>query len=532
MSLSLVIGGKDYTNLAQNYSFSNVARGGFEQAQIEITAAADIRRGDEVFVYEGSDVAWHGRVNAPGTIAKKTKYRTGITCLGYGTALKDKQDRQIFVDCDYNHWTTVTNTRQQNNINAGFGPQPHEVNSDVGTPALTTAVRGAWAVTAKGVSEAMYTASGIELESLYYAWVQGSTINTADVNWVWAVYAGTDGGLSIVYGTANLRAAGPGTGTFLAPTTGLYYMMVQMYYSFAGSGGEEGRIYAIYWTKLAVYGRHKLTKRGTNSTTTAQGFYASDIVEYALRTVGGFDAKITPATDYIIEHLVYYDYVPVEQMVADAANFVGWMWGTWEPEGLFSNTPTFRFEPPPANPTISISTSECEDIDEPVASLDRSYNKAYISYRDSAGSQYATSVSIENPILTDARITERALKMDAGVATLGSAQTQGLYALRLSQSAGRGAGSVTVAGSVHSASGDRPATLVRAGRDRIRIPDLNGGDLFSSDTRSTDSFLVERVETTVTRGRATTRIEFDSGADLQEVLNARMQSQLTAAGLS
>jgi hypothetical protein len=71
--------------------------------------------------------------------------------------------------------------------------------------------------------------------------------------------------------------------------------------------------------------------------------------------------------------------------------------------------------------------------------------------------------------------------------------------------------------------------LLRAGRDRIQIPDLPDSGSFTGPRR--DTFLVRRVETTVSNGTASTRIEFDGGADLLEVLQARTASALEAANL-
>jgi hypothetical protein len=76
--------------------------------------------------------------------------------------------------------------------------------------------------------------------------------------------------------------------------------------------------------------------------------------------------------------------------------------------------------------------------------------------------------------------------------------------------------------------GSKPACLLKAGRDRIRITDLpDSGPLHETDTRRFDCFHVRRVETTEQPdGTQQTRVDFDGGADLMEVLQARLAVQV------
>jgi hypothetical protein len=535
--LSVNIGGNDVTLIAENYTFSNVARGGFEQAQFQLSAAPDIRHGDEIIIFDGGDFAWHGFVNSPGEVAKDGKHRTGIVGLGFGAELKSGQTRMIFADADFNNWRGAPLGRVINAlIPAGYYQNDFEVRRDVGLPCLTAIITGSWAVNIKPMVECWYDSEGIEIESLWWQYIIGNVINSSDTNWNYDFYISRDDQLFTSDGTSgNMRTSGVGTATGLTPSTSpttSRYAIARFYYALDGVG-SAGAKYELFWPSLVVYGNHGLTKRTMADTSKGYGFYPSDIVSWAIRTSGmACNRRIDTASSYIIGHLVYKTPTDYETIVADAAKFMGWIWGTWEPTSVFSSTPTFHFEKPPENATCEISLEDCEDVDEPVASLDRSYNSALVQYSDSAGAQYTTTVTIANPVL-DAIGQDRVLPLSMGIADSAAAATYGRFALSLAQSSQRGGGSVSIAGNVDvsSAGGSKPATLIRAGRDRIRVPELNDGNVFVNDDRSLDTFLVERVETTVTNGRAVTRVEFDSGADLMEVINARMTAEMTAANV-
>ncbi len=116
----------------------------------------------------------------------------------------------------------------------------------------------------------------------------------------------------------------------------------------------------------------------------------------------------------------------------------------------------------------------------------------------------------------------RTLDLDMGPGDATSAATFGAFALQLALTGARGGGSCTILDAVSLPDGGvKPACLLKAGRDRIRILGLpDSGSLTAEDRQ--DSFLVRRVEPTVRNGVPSTRVEFDGGADLLEVLQARL----------
>ncbi|MCA1572869.1 MAG: hypothetical protein LC798_21770 [Chloroflexi bacterium] len=156
--------------------------------------------------------------------------------------------------------------------------------------------------------------------------------------------------------------------------------------------------------------------------------------------------------------------------------------------------------------------------------VDKLYDTAEIAYQDTAGSKNTQTVTIANPLAATAGVSGRVLERDMGQGEAVSATTYGQFALALALAGARGGGSGTVPQNVTlPAGGKRAACLLKAGRDRIRILDLeDGGSMTAPDAERQDSFLVRRVETTVKNGSPSTRVEFDGGADLLEVLDARL----------
>jgi hypothetical protein len=98
------------------------------------------------------------------------------------------------------------------------------------------------------------------------------------------------------------------------------------------------------------------------------------------------------------------------------------------------------------------------------------------------------------------------------------------YMLLLSQSQARGGGSATLPLSVMDMSGaQRPSYTLRPGRDKLRISGLSNLRSAGPLSETQDVFRVKRTETSVERGGLIrTRIEFDGGTNLTDVLNARL----------
>lgn len=531
--LQVVVGDQDLTRHVQNASWSSVDPGGFEMCQISLANPVKApRAGERITIRYGLEVAWQGRVNDPGNANSGRTRVEAISGVGYGAGLKDGTMREIYRDIDMGRWTPVAAQRRINIASASTTPTDASALTDptTGAPALFTNFTGDWPATALPHCEASYDAAGIDLGSLYYAWKRNVNVGAGPDNFEWSVGLLTNELWTGANDTpGDLQAAGPGSNTQAAGGSGRKFAAVYFRWNTTAAGTQNFE-YGIYWTTLAVYGNHGLTKRGTEPNV---GFYPTDIAADALADYNALSDNEqidlgpvdTDSNAYAVPHSTYLEETPHERIIDDMLRLqLGWHWGVWEPAGLHSDTPRLFLTKPPENATAHVARRELgDDFDAPRVRLDQLYDTAKVTYTDASGRASIVTVTVDNPLLAQAGVGSRTLTLNAGRSTSAAATTYGTFALNLAFAAARGAGSATLPSDVGTASGRKPACLLRAGRDRLRITDMpDPGPLHESDTRRYDSFHVRRVETSVgPDGVPKTRVELGSGADLMEVLNAR-----------
>jgi hypothetical protein len=526
-SLTVQVADRDITQAHDGLVCSNADPGGMEVCQLNPTVIQGLRPGAPVIVRCGLEYVWHGRLNEPGQHMQGDRDTFQIAAVGYAAALKDNPYAEIYVDRDLSRWTGAGTARRlaMNAINQS--PLDAARVPDLTAPALAEEVNGVWTTTTVPVVEAYYDASsGVSIGSLYYAVKKNTTLNGADANWTVEALLSIDDTVSSTDSSGNLRASLPATGTLTATTASRRYALARLFYNAAVAGGTENSVNGIYWTVLAVYGTHGLTKRGTNSATSAQGFYPSDIATDAFKRAraGIVPGVIETSTGLILPHSVYPTPTDPDQIIDDMAKLLGWHWGVWEPQTVFDDRPTSHFRAPPADATAIVSRAECIELDPPKVRYDLLYDSAKIAWRDAAGSTGITTVALANPLLGETGSNGRILSLDMGLGDAASAQVFGQFALLLSQRTARGGGYAILPDTVSLPGGGRkPACLLKSGRDRLRINDLpDSGPLHEVDTRRYDTFHLRRVECQIVNGVPQTRVDFDGGADLMEVLTARL----------
>ena len=272
-------------------------------------------------------IAFEGRVAAlPRTM--DSGHSVNVQAVGHMAHAKDRRLQEIIVDRDLSRWGPQSVADTLANYGAYKIVSP-EVRPDSAQSSLVTATTGAWTATSKGKAVAVYDAQGVPIGSLYYAWNKSNTVSSTDTDWHWDAVLAVDDIYTSMDSSGELRAAGPGTGTLTATTADRTYATVEMRYGIAG--GVAGEEYAIYWTCLAVYGNHGLTKRGTADATTAQGFYASDVISYlAGKYCPRLNTSGVQATSYPIGQLAFLD--PVTPYDAFLVCNAPHLWGleVWE----------------------------------------------------------------------------------------------------------------------------------------------------------------------------------------------------------
>lgn len=524
-AIQVIAGDRDITAQHDGLQLSNVDPGGYEVLQLNPRAIDGLRPGAPIWVRLGSEVMGHYRLNEPGEHDKAGRSDFSIAALGFGAKLKDDPTRRLYVDRSLAQWGALGRTRQ---IALAAASRQYNAPSVVpdgvtGLPALRTALSGPW--TANSTSEAIYDAQGLALGAIYYAWnADGTLVSAADANWNWLVGMSSDDSATALDVTADLQLSGNSGSGYKTSHSGFTYGWLQDLYATAAGGNVE---YPLLW-RLAVYGDHGLPLRGPDP----GGFYTSDIVRDAARDMG-FELLIDDATGFIVAHSTYLPPTSREQIIADQAKLAGgWHWGVWEPLSIDNPRPTLRYHAPPDQATCVVSRLDCDEFQAPSVRLDQLYDTAIVGYRDPGGSSGYVTVTIANPLLRETDMGSRTLPLDAGIATAAVASVIGTDTLALALASARGSGwailpdAVTVPGG-----GRKPACLLKAGRDRIRISDIPRLSSLVDAATQFDTFRISRVEPTIdAHGIPRTRVEFDGGADLMEVLNARLAIAATVAG--
>lgn len=244
----------------------------------------------------------------------------------------DKSALEIYRDIDLSHWGEQSTTHYLAQVASAYAYLlgPTLLADEGGTPSLRIGWEGAWLASAIGArSWAMYDAHNIGIGSVYYGWRRESTTNVdpANTNWNWQVILSDDNARTNTQTSGNLRAAGPGTGTVSANATRRYAFLIFAYD--AVPGGADGLKYGTLWSRLAVYGTHGLTLRGTEPNA---GFYASDIVAHAVQRWAPL-LNIKPdsvePSGFLIPHLVFREPTTAGDIVRQASRFSLPDWGVW-----------------------------------------------------------------------------------------------------------------------------------------------------------------------------------------------------------
>ena len=285
--------------------------------------------------------------------------------------------------------------------------------------------------------------------------------------------------------SGNLRAAGPGTGTIATSGGTKYFALVQHSYN-AGPAGSNNTEFAIYWTCLAVYGAHGLTKQGSESATTAKGFYASDVIQDIVeRGAPLLNIGEIEATTFVIPHLVFADPTKPADAIATVNAYHLYDWGVGE------NREFFYRAPDPDRLTWQARLSDGAHLDLEGDTATSVFNGVLVRYTDPLGkpriagppaAYWEGGVALAdttNASLVDTSESnpvnqwdfQRWGELSVGITTT-SAGAEAIGAAWLAErSLAQRRGSLTLTGTVtHPTEGDVPVWRVRAG-DYVSIAD-------------------------------------------------------------
>jgi hypothetical protein len=330
----------------------------------------------------GGEVAWQGRLETtPRTSGDQLSITPGA--VGWQAALDDDQSaRMIYVDIDLTRWQATSVSRKLALLSGSWSVDDPATNVDpvTGQPALTTAIQDAW--TTHAISEALYDGKGLPLGAIYYAWKIGATISPADTNWQWFAVLSSDDVLTSSDASANLRAAGPGTGTLAATSSNRKFGIVQLLY--IASGGASGQTNPVYWTFLGVIGTHLLPIQGAVGATGGIGVLASDVVQHAVQTwapelaTSRAGVSTIEQSSVVIPHLAFLDPTTASDIIKQATRFGLPDW--WVDEG-----PTFNLASRGNHGRNWRARVGPSGLQETGPQVDRLFNSVIVSYNDVTG---------------------------------------------------------------------------------------------------------------------------------------------------
>lgn len=297
-------------DVPRGLSFSTSDPGGFKDSQVSLARRIDKEWPDLQLLRDirihgaGRRVAWEGRLqDIPRHHAEDHAINPGA--VGHSAALDDDPSfRECYVGRDLGELAEIAAQRR-----LGYGTTFSYVGYSVapdsgqGRPSLALEVGGAWG-SQRPLAGAMYDAGpGCAIAFCDYEF----ETSTADANFEMELNNSlTDAGPAVDTSGDLATGATTGSGTF-SPTTARRVLAFFWRYA-TGPAGADGAQYRCYLRRLAWFGNHGLTIRGTKP---ARGLYASDVIANIVSRVApdltfttGNDGSIQPST-YIIPHLVF-----------------------------------------------------------------------------------------------------------------------------------------------------------------------------------------------------------------------------------
>lgn len=512
-------GGYDITDLIDGLSWSSTNPGGDERATFTFKRSwfasnPEIAKGSLVRIEDGLQRLWTGRIEERSRGTNTTEEIT-VTCYGLGNRIKDNLMSMIYVDRDLSGWADPSRQRRYDILSGGYtealGPTV-QADTTNGLPALAQIVGSASGNT---LSEAWYDAGQDNLLGSVYC--DYTSHSVAALQCVLAS-ADTDNASGLTGRTVDLITGTDSSGTFTVPVGQRYLFFLFV----VGTTGSQDRDFTC--RKLAVYGDHGLTKRGTSG---AEGFYDSDIVSHVISQIPTVDARTIDTGSSVITQAAYKDKVTPEQIITDAAQYENRDWGTWGSDNLFgTDSAVFDYKlKDTATRHWTVSRADAEDLDlaDELAGL---FDTAVIKYTDESGTSRSVTRTATITELVNAGLSPKTVEINGGTLTQAAAQTLGDTALAFFGGFAPARGSLTLKGNAsHYQRGDIPAHFMRADGSNIQVRDILPSTTAlaldsTPDRRST--FPIKRVSVDCSGAVPVTTVDLDQSNDRLTQLQARL----------
>lgn len=529
---------QDPANALGGLSMSSTMPGGFEQAAVTLTRKPTIDYPDleelstVTFRGVGGRIAGQYRIEtAPRTSGDQVAITPGL--VGWQSHLDDNSDaREIYVDRDLNNWQGPSVQRQIQWLLAPGGAPVMANGPNVtpdyttGFPSLDLELTGPWSE--DQVVEGWYDAHAIPLSTMYAAWKQNGAI-VPDGFWGWGIFL-LDDDTGTVYDKGGNYTSSPGQAFLHATSSTRKWALVQLFNDEA-PGGQSGVTYDLFFTALAVYGRHGLTLQGPADATDAPGVLASDVIAHA---IGKWAPKLSFSTgpngtiqpsDFIIPHLIFVTPSKTSDIIKEVTKYQLQDWGVWE-------GPTFFWYPRGTMGRRWRARIGPAKLTEAGPQISRLWNSVVVQYTDVTGANRTagppgSGSDTEDPSLFDSDPLNpanqagipRVAPLSMGTSTPAGAVAVG-EAFLTEQKELDSAGSAQLAGHVLDDKGVMwPAWMVRAG-DTISFTDAS------------DTSYRRIVRADYNHDARTTTIDLDSPPDGLQALLERLSVVLVPIGFS
>ena len=531
-------------NVPGGLNFSTVMPGGFEQGSNVLARDPSYSYPDLVelskiqVVGAGNQIAHEGRLESyPSTGGDQAQITP--TWLGYQDHLTDDSSaREIFVDRAISTWQGPSVQRQLEWLQMGpVYANASSIGPDFTTqfPSLIEELDGSW--TDDQVVEAWYDGCGIPLGELYAAWkTNGQYTLTGGNSFGAEMFLVTDD-TGVSYDQSGSILSTPGVAS-LTPTQNRPWALLQ-FWNDTVPGGKDGASFILYWSAVAVYGRHGLPTYwppGSNPYSDAQGVLASDVMAYALQRWAplikystGINGTIQPSS-FIIPHLVFTTPGTVADMQTAATSFELLDWAVWEGPQYYLNAKGARGN----KWRTRIGAAALQEAGPQIGRL---WNGVNVSFTDVTGktrtvgppgsgaNQEYTALLDPDPdnpsnqvFDANGRVLRRWAPLSAGISDWSQAVAVGTEFLA-EQKLLDTSGQATITGHVQSGNGIwQPAYMMRAG-DKLSVAD------------SSDTSYRRLVHTAYDDSTKANTLQLDQPPDGMQQLLERLQVSLVPFGM-
>lgn len=325
---------RDAGDVPRSVSFDTEIPGGYSKGDIVLPRPDTIRAEDgKLLAFGRTYEAETNRTFHEGRITGINIGASDITLEleGFVRHLADNQTaREIFYDRDFSRWAGPSLRRQLALYGVGRVPQDASVAWDtaLGASALQASLQSPWdGGDAIPRVEGWYDSESLDLAALDYAWAKSDSVDDTDTNYVWSAGGSDDDTGTNREATANLSAAGPGSGTLSFDTVKRF---LDVAFTFGAANGANGKRYDINWTLLAAIGAHGLPLQGDVATPAdGRGLLVSDMVAYIvatwaplLRFTTGVNGSIE-TTGYPVPQCAFTDDTTAQAMIEALLVFGG-----------------------------------------------------------------------------------------------------------------------------------------------------------------------------------------------------------------